>query len=145
MRYNFKKAKKKAERKKRSPWYIFKKGEWECFFLLIPLIPFAKLSKKIKTKKYNNLSWSDEKAKKVLDKTLPKTLMYDVNEDEYYFGTDWNTRVLVENTPIRWRKWADKFSSSLYEYLKNTYENGSYIKTIEESCTGNWVIFKEKT
>lgn len=145
MKYNFKKAKKQAERKKRSPWYIFKRGKYEYFLFLIPLISFAELSERIKAKKYNNLVWSDEKAKKVLDKTLPKALTYDTNEDEYYFGTDWNTRVLVKNTPIRWRKWADKFSYSLYEYLTDTYENKNYTKTIEKSCTGNWVIFKEKT
>lgn len=144
MKDSFRKAKKKAERKKYKLWYIFKAGKWECFFFLVPLIPFVELSERIKAKKYNNLVWSDKKAKKVLDKTLPKALNYDTNENEYYFGTDWNTRVLVKNTPIRWRKWADKFSSSLYEYLKNTYENESYIKTVEESCTGNWVIFKEK-
>lgn len=112
---------------------------------MVPLIPFVELSERIKTKRYNNLVWSEGKAKKVLDKVLPKALEYDANEDEYYFGTDWNTRVLVKNTPIRWRKWVDKFSYSLYEYLTDTYENKNYTKTIEESCTGNWVIFKEKT
>lgn len=144
MKYNFKKAKRQAEKKHR-PWYIFKAGKWECFFFLVPLIPFAELSEQIKTRRYNNLTWSEEKAKKVLDKTLPKALDYDTNEDEYYFGLDWNARVLIKNTPIRWKAWTDKFSSTLYKYLKDTYENKDYTKTIEDNYNlGTWVIFKEK-
>ena len=145
MKDSFRRAKKKAERKKCSPWYIFEKGGWKCLFFLVLLIPFAKLSERIKTKKYNNLVRSEEKAKKVLDKTLPKVLAYDTKNDEYYFGTNWNVRaLLVKHAPIRWRKWTDKFPSSLCKYLKDTYENKDYIKTIEEDFEGSWIIFKEK-
>lgn len=109
------------------------------------MIPFAKLSERIKTKKYNNLVWSEEKAKKILDKILPKVLVYDTKNDEYYFATNWNVRtLLVKYAPIRWKKWTDKFSSSLCKYLKDTYENKDYIKTIEEDFEGSWIIFKEK-
>ena len=61
MKYSFEKAKKKAEQKKRSHWYIFEKSGWKCLFFLAPLIPFAKLSERIKTK--NIIIWSGVRKK----------------------------------------------------------------------------------
>lgn len=38
MKYNFKKTKKQAEQKKRSPWYIYQPGKWSYFLFLVPLV-----------------------------------------------------------------------------------------------------------
>lgn len=144
---DFTKAKKKAEKRKRvsnkKQRVITTKRHtypiWTFF-----LVPFLELYEIIVEEADKRRQWSEEKATKVLDAILPKVLEYSEDEKTYYYCLQWGNGTLVYNAPIRYRKWARKFSYRLSEYLVKFYENENYIKTFEESDFDDWVAFSEK-
>lgn len=144
---DFTKAKKKAEERKRAnskkPRVITTKRHsypvWALF-----LVPFLELYEIITEKADQRRQWSEEKATKVLDAILPNVLEYSEDEKTYYYCLQWGNGILVSNAPIRYRKWARKFSYRLSEYLVEFYENENYVKTFTESDFDDWIAFSEK-
>lgn len=144
---DFTKAKRKAEKRKRANnkkqrSIVTKRHTYYVWaFLFIPLIELCEI---IIEKADKNRKWSEEKAIKVLDAILPKVLEYSEDEKTYYYCLQWGDGILVSNAPIRYRKWARKFSHRLREYLVEFYENENYIKTFIESDFDDWIAFSEK-
>lgn len=134
-----------AKKKKKKSSFIFRHGEWECFILLVPLIPIVAFIEKLQERYYNSLSWSEEKATKVLNKILPKILDYDDESKEYSYCMDWNNWITVNHAPVYLRKWTQKFIIPLQDFLWDNYENPYYNKATENDGYERWVIFIEKT
>ena len=140
MKNSFEHAKTKNQKKP----FRFQRGEWDCPYILVPLIPVAMLYNKVKKARYDSLKWSEEKAAKVLNRTLPKVLSYDDELDEYSYCMGWSHWVIISNAPILCRGWARKFSRQLLEYLQEDYQNPNYEKTIVDDWGDIWVVFREK-
>lgn len=148
----FKKAKKKAEKKNKSKekkWYhvYYEYHGMKCHshILLMPLAGATMAIDHLHNQYYESLTWSEEKATKVLDKTLPKVLEYVPEDKAYYFPLDWNRRYLADRVPIGTRTWADKFCTELLDFLEKDYVNKKYNKTIEENeySHDKWIKFVE--
>lgn len=87
----------------------------------------------------DSLKWSEKKAKKVLDKTLPKIVDYDEEDNSFSFSTEWNVAILYRNAPLHSKIWTRKFGLQLKEFLINEYVAERYTKTVED----DWIIFRE--
>lgn len=144
---DFTKAKKKAEERKKANSkkqrvITTKRHSYPVWVFF--LIPFLELYEIMTERADKRRQWSEEKATKVLDAILPNVLEYSEDEKTYYYCLQWGDGILVSNAPIRYRKWARKFSHRLREYLVEFYENENYIKTFTESDFDDWIAFSEK-
>lgn len=135
-----KKLEKLEKKGRRNKWWVIKYKKYTVPIYLLPLalilIPFYEL----KERYILSLSWSNEKAKKVIEKTLRKKLKWDEEEDVYYIyinkfgGTIFNTK----------SPWQKKFRYDLREELLETYEHENYIKKVEEDYDWWYITFTEK-
>lgn len=105
---------------------------YDCFFLLFPLIPIVLLLDWIDTKYYKSLKWSNRTADKVLNRFLPKAAEYDEKTDSFYYNTSWYSYHAV---PFGYRNWYQKFKDELDDYLINNYHPEGYTKTVEKGDT----------
>ena len=64
---DFNKAKRTNNGKK---WYVINTKNYQVYFWALPILPIVIMIDKLKNWQYNRRTWNDEKAKKVLDKTL---------------------------------------------------------------------------
>lgn len=155
---SFEKEHKKAMNRKNrkllySKFKIFfstKNDEWEFYFFLLPLLPFAMLSSlichwryNIYHWRYNRLQWNEHKATKILDKTLPKVVSYDEDIDAYCYCLDWASWGLVKQCPFYYRNWVSKFSCELHSYVANGYKSKEYRKIVQKDTYETWVIFSK--
>lgn len=92
----------------------------------------------------NRRVWSDKKAKKVLDKILPKVLDYVEEDNAFYYCMNWSEWELVDKAPLIYRKWVRKFKYELHKFIRDNYENEDYTKTVENDGFCIWVTFSEK-
>ena len=126
-------------------WYIITiKGF--CFpFWLFPLLPFAMLEKAYKDWSYRRLLWTDEKATKVLNKTLSHILEWVEEDNAFYYSMDWQPSHFCIYAPTFSKKWVRKFKYDLQRFLKEKYENPDYIKEIEvDKYQDVWIKFSPK-
>ena len=146
MATTFDKAKEKGKNKNKKKWWIINTKDYSYYIWALPIIPFLWMFDKIESLIDKSLKWDEAKAKKILDKTLPKILEWDDDEKNYYlyirryYGFNW------ERTPIIHRKWSKKFSYSLKEYFLEKYENELYTKRVETEDYNEWhyITFTEK-
>lgn len=117
---------------------------YDCFFLLFPLIPIAMLLDWIDTKYYKSLKWSNRTADKVLNRFLPKVVEYDEKTDSFYYNTNWYSYHAV---PFGYRNWYQKFKDELDNYLITDYHPEGYTKTVEKGDTyyNPEIAFKKNT
>lgn len=115
---------------------------YDCFFLLFPLIPIVMLLNWIDMKYYRSLKWSDRTAEKVLNRFLPKMAEYDEKTDSFYYNTSWYAYRAV---PFGYHNWYQKFKYELDDYLINSYHPEGYTKTVENGDTyyNPEIIFKK--
>ncbi len=143
MSKSFEKARKREERKK-SSWYIVRIGQYKCCFLLVPLIPIVRGWEKMENWKYKRLTWSEEKAQKILNYLLPKLISWDSDEERYFYNVRGRLAWTKKSRPWH-REWISKFELELQEFIKDKYENDKYIKLYEKDDWYNeWVYFVEK-
>jgi hypothetical protein len=148
MTTTFDKAKERQnkEKKNKKKWWIINTKNYSYYIWALPIIPFCWVCDKIESLIDKSLKWNEEKAKKILDKTLPKILKWDEEEKNYYlyirsyYGFNW------ERVPLIYKKWSKKFSYCLKEYFLDKYENELYIKKVEREDYGEWyyITFTEK-
>jgi hypothetical protein len=79
----FERAKKKKEKQNKKKWWVIKTKNYAIPIYLLPLAIFAIPCDKLKKYFYNSMTWSEEKAKKVLDKMLPRRLEWNEEEKHY--------------------------------------------------------------
>ena len=117
---------------------------YDCFFLLFPLIPIVMLLNWIDMKYYKSLKWSDRTADKVLNHFLPKVAEYDEKTDSFYYNTSWYAYRAV---PFGYHNWYQKFKDELDNYLITDYRPEGYTKTVENGDTyyNPEIIFKKNT
>lgn len=142
----FERAKKKKEKQNKKKWWVIKTKNYAIPIYLLPLAIFAIPCDKLKKYFYNSTTWSEEKAKKVLDKILPRRLEWNEEEKHYYcyvrkFGW-WYSQ---NNVPLIHRKWVNKFSHKLREYFVEKYEHEYYTKEVLDDYDWHLIIFTEKT
>lgn len=144
---DFDKAKKNGKRVNHK-WYIAKIGGYECMFFMPPILPFYAAYDKVKNKHWTTLTWSEEKARKILDMTLPKLLKWDEEEKEFYYLIPhifYDFR-FWKKVPILHRAWAKKFTSEMLNYLLTGYRKDGYTKRVEVNeydASEKWVYFSE--
>ena len=148
MATTFDKAKERQskEKKNKKKWWIINTKNYSYYIWALPIIPFCWICDKIESLIDKSLKWNEEKAEKILNKTLPKILKWDDDEKNYYlyirsyYGFNW------ERVPFIYRKWSKKFSYRLKEYLLDKYENGLYTKKVEKKDYDDfyYIIFTEK-
>lgn len=147
----FNDAKVRAEKKKKArekKWYYvyydYQGMKCRSHILMMPLVGITMAVDHVRNKYYTSLTWSEAKATKILDKTLPKVLEYVVEDKAYYFSFDWNTRYLTDRAPIGTRTWTKKFCTELLDFLEKDYSNKNYNKILEKDEYGDkWIKFVE--
>ena len=140
---NFDKAKKQNKNKNKK-WYILHTKNYSYYIWALPLLPFVILVDYIKHWHYNQLTWSNEKAIKVLNKALPKIIEWIEEDKSFYYCMDWGTSQLYNNAPFFSRKWARKFARKLQCFIKEDFEIEGYKKSIEiDNYEEVWVRFSE--
>jgi hypothetical protein len=143
MSKSFNKARRREERKKRS-WHIVHIGKYRCCFWLVPLIPIIWSWEKVDSWRDKRLTWSDEKAQKVLDYLLPNAVTWVADEGRYCYNPNWRI-VWTRGIRPQDKKWINRFELELNEFIKHKYENDKYIKIYEKDDYWNeWVYFVEK-
>lgn len=133
----------RAKRKKKHNLYI-KTNDYELFFLLLPILPFVMFYDWLDKKWYDSLTWSEDKASKVLDSFLPNVVSY--HKESYSYCMEWryNNKELCRYAPLGYKKWSDKFYFQIREYLETGYENENYDKEVIKNRWETWIVFKEK-
>lgn len=135
----------KTPAKPRKKWWILHTKNYSYYIWALPIIPFVLLVDYIKNRHYKRLVWDETIATKVLDKVLPQILEWVEEDNAFYYSMEWSTSSLWRRAPRKYRKWADKFTVKLQDFIAIGYENADYIKTIETDNYGEcWVKFVEK-
>lgn len=135
---------KKAKQKQNKKWYILHTKKYSYYIWALPLLPFVILIDYIKDWHYNRLIWSNERAIKVLNKTLPKIIEWVEEDKSFYYSMDWGTSQLYNRAPFFSRKWARKFARKLHCFIKEEFEIEGYNKSIEiDDYEEVWVRFSE--
>lgn len=141
----FEYAKKKALKKTKHPWYTVSTKKWGRVYLWgLPLIPIMEINYAFTNWNYNRKVWSEKRATKVLDYTLPYILDYIADEDAYYYDKEWYPSHFRKYAPFWHRAWARKFSFKIQEYLFNGYSHSEYDIIFECDEYNEWVFFKKK-
>lgn len=138
---DFNKAKKNNNGKK---WYVVSTKNYQVYFWALPILPIVIMINKLESCQYKRRVWSDEKAKKVLDKILPKVLEWVEKDDAFYYCMGWSSWDLYNNAPFGYRRWVKKFNYELQKFIRYNYENEKYTKTIDNDGYDIWVKFTEK-
>lgn len=115
---------------------------YACYFFQLPLVPFAIAIDKISKALYNSMKWDTNKANKVLDKALLKTVEYSKEKDSYYYCCEWRV-YFSDYAPLYLKPWSKKFQNEIFYYLINEYNNPNYIKTIDIDGYNTWINFKK--
>ena len=137
---DFNKAKRTNNGKK---WYVINTKNYQVYFWALPMLPIVIMIDKLKNWQYNRRTWDDEKAKKVLDKILPKVLEWVEEDNAFYYCMSWSDWGLYDNAPIGYRNWVKKFRYELQKFIRYGYENEKYTKTVESDGYDIWVKFTE--
>lgn len=154
MTNTFDKAKERARKeaeKKNKPKSDYFDVEFKLFdrafktnVMLVPLAVVLGTIAHLKDKYYNSLEWSEEKATKLLDRTLPKVLEWVEEDNAYYFCMNWNSSYFTDSAPIGFRTWGRKYNYQVVQFIKNGYQNEYYYKTVEiDRYDDEWVKFEE--
>lgn len=130
-------------KKEKKSWVINTK-KYSYAWWALPLIPIVEVADYIENKIEDRRTWSDEKAKKVLDKILPKVLDYVEEENAFYYCMCWTEWGLVDNAPLVHREWVKKFKYDLHQFVLKGYENKDYDKTLIREYDETWIKFTEK-
>lgn len=140
-----KRTEKREKNKNKKKWWIIKTENYTIPIYFLPfaifIIPFDKLKNYI----YNSMTWNEEKAKKVLDKMLPRILEWNKEENHYWchirkYGW-WYSQKRI---PFYYKKWTNKFSYELKKYLIEKYELEYYTKEVLDDYDWYLIIFTEK-
>lgn len=132
-------AKEKRMAQRQRPIHWFKICGYNVRWWEIPFVPFELF----RSWRYHRMQWSDEKATKVLDAILPKELEWIEEDNAFYYSMDWDPYGIGSKAPRRYKKWANKFSWKLRDFIRNGYENSDYIKSYIDD-DGGWVKFEER-
>ena len=142
----FDKAKKRVSRNRRMKRfhpYVYI-NDFEIFILALPLVPFVVAWEKFKDWNYQRMKWDKERAVKVLDYVLPRTLEWNEEDNAFFYYLGWSPSMISNNARIIDKKWCRKFEYELRSFIGKGYENPNYTKTIEEDYDNDWVKFVEK-
>lgn len=140
---NFEKVIAKNEKKetnKKKKKHLIKWGtycfSWWALPLMLIIIPIDK----IEAWQYKRLKWSDDIANKVLDKILAYNVEK-LSDEKYGYLVNYPTGLNRKKVPLRYKKWVDKFSYNLQDYIEDVYEMPNFIKTVDATTWQKWVIF----
>ena len=138
-----KKKKKKIKSKQRKKnfinWWNKNGAKIFLFWLIYPVRFLAKIHDKNSNKRYNNLAYSDEYTKKLLDKVMVLYITKCSTEREIIFSTDEYTGDCYISPyknlfrPLRKNKYENygwKFSNEIFDYFVNRYELVGYKKIV---------------
>lgn len=146
MKNTFDKARQKnrPKRKEFKVRYKFFGTEFYINPFLIPVAIVVGTAEYIDNKYYESLEWSDEKATKLLNRTLPYVLEWVEENNAYYYCMNWGSGYFNKKAPFGYRRWGVKFYSDIIDFIRDGYENPNYCKTIEKDEWGDtWVKFEE--
>jgi hypothetical protein len=146
MKNTFDKARQKnrPKRKEFKVRYKFFGTEFYINPLLIPVACVVGTVEYLDNKYYESLEWSDEKATKLLNRTLPYVLEWVEEDNAYYYCMNWGSGYFNKKAPIGYRRWGVKFYSDIIDFIRDGYENPNYRKTVEKDEWGDtWVKFEE--
>ena len=144
---NLEKEMKKQNRKKPKTIKI-KSYEFYWYWtpIAIPVVGINMVINYISNKYYDSLVWSDERAKKVVDYTLPKFI--DEDEDgKLWFYTGWSEYDWTNRCKRKDKEWARKFRYDLHAYVETKYEAEGYEKVVDTDkyeTYKKWVCFIKK-
>jgi hypothetical protein len=87
--------------------------------------------------------WSEERAKQILDKVLPKIVFYQKEIDEYWVDYDYQWCIR------KYANWLDKrfcylYQYKIFKYLKETYQIEGYIKEEYYWYDEHYITFKKE-
>ena len=134
----------KEQAKRKRKWWVINGKKYSYYIWAVPIIPFIELVDRIKDHNYKKRVWDAEKAKEVIDATLPHVLDYDEEDDCYWFSFEWSPYVFEKHAPRRLRKWAHKFAYQVRAYAFNEYQKDGWVKTFDEDEWNKWAIFRKE-
>lgn len=128
----------------------------KCRTIFLPLCVANILLDEQRVRYIQSIPWSEERAKRYLDKWFLKIFDYD-EEDGFSYCNDWHTsavRPLALFRPWHWceRMFEEKYCRKIIEYMFDKYTVEGLKKTIEEEegslnyfgDTIRWVSFKKE-
>ena len=134
---------KKEKNKGKKKWRIIKFKDYVIPLYLLPLavfiIPYYEIEKAID----KSIKWDEKKAKKILDKTLPKILEWWEEENCYYLDLRKYHTLSTDKVPFIYKRWARRFRYNLTGYLIENYQNDLYIKKVEDDYDWHHITFTE--
>ena len=127
----------------------------ECRTIFLSLCVVDILLDEQRIKYIRNIPWSEERAKRYLDKWFLKIFDYD-EENGFSYCSDWHSSAIRPQALFRPWHWAErmfeeKYRSKIIEYMFEKYEVDGLKKTVEEEGSINyyggpvrWVLFKKE-
>ena len=128
----------------------------ECRTIFLSLCVVDILLDEQRIKYIRNIPWSEERAKRYLDKWFLKIFDYD-EEDGFSYCSDWHSSAVRPRAlfrPWHWceRMFEEKYRSKIIEYMFDKYTVEGLKKTIEEDKEFldyynnpiQWVCFKKE-
>jgi hypothetical protein len=136
-----KKAKKKITKKIKYRDYEF---YWYLTPIAIPIYHIVNTMNKYDNWKYNRMVWDEEKAIKIIEIVLPK-----IGEHEngaIWYSTKWWDTIWWNNSPRRYREWANKHRNKIKDFIVEKYEPAGFEKIVEVDkwdASDKWVGFRK--
>ena len=126
-----------------------------CRTIFLPLCVIDILLDEQRVKYIQSIPWSEERAKRYLDKWFLKIFDYD-EEHGFSYCSDWHSSAVRPQAlfrPWHWceRMFEEKYRNKIIEYMFDKYEVEGLKKTVEKEGTFNycdytirWVLFKKE-
>lgn len=133
------KAEKKRDRRRRRKRPSYKGYDFRNW-LVYPLGVISVELDLAHARKYNALTWSDEKAVEIIEKYLVKICDYEEEAGELSFSTEWH-RPWECHASRKDKLWCQKFNYELTRYLKERYECEGFKKSFGDNYDSDWIIF----
>lgn len=134
----------KRQQKNRRKWWVVYTKQYSFYIWALPIFPFFLLWEKYQDWQYSRMTWSEERATRILDHVLPYVLEWAAEDEAFYYCMQWGHTALWRKAPRFQRKWARKFSGRLWYFLEEGYQKEGYDKSVETDFEDVWVKFQKR-
>jgi hypothetical protein len=114
------------------------------FYIEFPLVLVIYLIDCIKNNVYESATWDEQRAAKIITKTLPHIL--DKDDGKYWYSMEWTPVHFYNYSNIFDKVFARKFDYKIQLYLKNEYQLEGFTKEITNDTWNRetWITFQKR-
>jgi hypothetical protein len=141
----FEKTYRKAQQKRTNKTKCHHWKEYSFkYYIVFPLVLVDYTWKRLNNFYDSKTTWNSNRAKRILDDTLPYIL--DEVDEELVYSTSWSSFSFRKWAKLKDKRFCGIYGYNIKEYLKEDYEIEGYTKAIidDDVNYSYWVIFQKK-